>query len=644
MTDYKDFSHGEDPIAPQPPKLSISEEARVTLLPVKNLLLEDEDPFRKFRNKSAGGKVWAFITGVFPVLSWLPAYQLEWLVGDIIAGLTISSLAVPQSLAYAKLANLPPVNGLYCDFVPPLIYFCLGSSRHITVGPVAVVSILMGQLLSKEYDPVKQKKQYLQLAFSTTFYAGVIQFGLGFLRLGFIVDYLSHATVVGFMAGAAITIGLSQMKSVLGYKTFTNKNDVVHVFHDIFTYTDQFEWHTFVIAISFLVFLVILKQLAKYFKGNRFFFFLNCSGPLVSVIVSTVMVYATRADKKGVKIVGHIKKGVPPSSIDHLHLAGEEGLKALKHGIVAGLIALAEAIAIGRTFAALKGYQIDGGKEMMAFGVSNICSSFTSGYVCTGSFSRSAVNYAAGANTAVTQLILSLVCIITLVAITPLFKYLPNAALAAIIINAVSGLVDIQGAWKVYKADKLDFIALLGAFFGVLFVSIEIGLLISVCICILRLIIIVSRPHTAILGRIPSTTIYRSVMQYPQAQTQDGVAIMRVDAPIYFANANFIREKITRLAYRAREDGLQIEFLILEITPVSDIDTSGIHQLEELHRTLQKNNIQLGLSNPSKLVLQKLDTSGFIELIGEQWLFLSAHEAVKVCTSLRNKKTVAEEP
>eukprot|EP00850_Spirogloea_muscicola_P018449 SM000169S02704 [mRNA] locus=s169:77049:81972:- [translate_table: standard] len=636
-----------------PQSSGIADEVADAVAPLKALLVPEDDLLEDYRGKSFGHQIFVFLASVFPILRWLPAYDYkQYLFGDIVAGLTISSLAVPQAsphllhlpdLGYAKLAHLPPVNGLYSSFTTPLIYAAMGSSRHIAIGPVAVVSLLLGTLLNNEYDytDTSLTSLYYDLAITSTFFAGVIQAAMAIFRLGFVIDFLSHAAVVGFMAGAAITIGLQQLKGLLGYTkkgSFTNKTNIVSVLQSVIDNTDAFNWRTFLIGISFLIYLITLRILSKVTK-SRFFFFWNALGPLTSVIIATACVYGTRADKHGVAIVGHIKRGLNPSSIHNIKFSDPILSKGIKIGIVAGLIALCEATAIARTFAALKGYHISGNQEMLALGTMNIAGSLTSCYVSTGSFSRSAVNFAAGGNSSVTNLIMSLVLLLTLTCLTTLFKYLPNAVISAIIISAVIGLIDIKGAYLIWKTHKLDFVVLLGAFFGVVFISVEIGLLIAVSISVITVLVQVTRPHTAILGRIPGTTIYRSINQYPEATLAPGILAIRIDATIYFANAQYLRERIQQLVEQAMKKGAPVQYVIVDLTPAQEIDTTGVHAFEELHTHLKRNGVQLALSNPSKSVTRILVNSGFIAELGEEWLFLSVHEGVKVCGMLNTSKS-----
>lgn len=591
-----------------------------------------DDPLRPFKNQSKLKQLQLGIQAVFPILEWGRRYKLHMFKGDLIAGLTIASLCIPQDIAYAKLANLEPQYGLYSSFVPPLIYALMGSSRDIAIGPVAVVSLLLGTMLRNEIDPKTHKADYERLAFTATFFAGITQFTLGFLRLGFLIDFLSHAAIVGFMAGAAITIGLQQLKGLLGIQTakFTKKTDIVSVMRSVFTNAHHgWNWQTVVIGVSFLAFLLLAKYIGK---RNKKYFWVPAIAPLISVIISTLFVFIFHAEKKGVQIVRHIDQGINPSSLHRIFFTGTYLAKGFKIGVVAGLVALTEAVAIGRTFAAMKDYHLDGNKEMVALGTMNVVGSMTSCYVATGSFSRSAVNYMAGCNTAVSNIVMSLVVLLTLFVITPLFKYTPNAILASIIISAVVGLFDYPAMIKIWKVDKFDFLACAGAFFGVVFIGVEIGLLIAVAISFAKILLQVTRPRTAVLGNIPRTPVYRNIQQYPDATKIPGLLIVRVDSAIYFSNSNYIRERIMRLLSDEEEElndtKQKIQHLIIEMSPVTDIDTSGIHSLEDLHKALKKRDIELVLANPGVAVLEKLHSSGFVSHVGDDRIFLTVADAV----------------
>ncbi|KAL9312640.1 hypothetical protein ACSQ67_018092 [Phaseolus vulgaris] len=599
-------SHGQAPRVYKvaiPPRQNLFKEFQAT---IKETFFSD-DPLRPFKDQSKSKKFILGIEAIFPILKWGRSYNLKKFRGDLISGLTIASLCIPQDIGYSRLAHLPPQYGLYSSFVPPLIYAVMGSSRDIAIGPVAVVSLLLGTLLSNEIDPTKNAAEYQRLAFTATFFAGITQATLGILRLGFLIDFLSHAAIVGFMG-----VLLSQFP-------FNSS---------------RWNWQTIVIGASFLGFLLVAKYIGK---KNRRLFWLPAIAPLISVILSTFFVFITRADKQGVEIVRKIEKGINPSSVKDLYLTGENLGKGFKIGIVAGMIALTEASAIGRTFASMKDYQLDGNKEMVALGAMNVVGSMTSCYVATGSFSRSAVNFMAGCQTAVSNIVMSVVVFLTLEFITPLFKYTPNAILSAIIISAVINLIDYEAAILIWKIDKFDFVACMGAFFGVVFVSVEIGLLIAVSISFAKILLQVTRPRTAILGKIPRTTVYRNIQQYPEASKVPGVLIVRVDSAIYFSNSNYVKERTIRWLMDEEEKvkgdyRTKIQFLILELSPVTDIDTSGIQSFEELHRSLEKRGVELVLANPGPAVTDKLYASNFANTLGEDKIFLTVAEAVAYCS------------
>ncbi|XP_043722359.1 sulfate transporter 1.2-like [Telopea speciosissima] len=593
-----------------------------------------DDPLRQFKGQPRSKKFMLGLQYIFPILEWGRNYNLIKFKGDLIAGLTIASLSIPQGIGYAKLANLSPKYGLYSGFVPPLVYAFLGTSRDIAIGPVAVVSLLMGSMLRNVIDPVINATEYTRLAFTATFFAGITQAALGFFRLGFLIDFLSHATIIGFMGGAAITIGLQQLKGFLGIVNFTTQADIVSVMRSVFSAAPHgWSWQNILIGASFLIFLLITKYIGK---KNKKLFWVSAIAPFTSLVLATFFVYITHAQQNGVQTVSNIQKGINPSSANELYFTGTYLVSGIRIGVVAGMIALTESIAIGRTFASVNDYQLDGNKEMMSLGLMNVVGSVTSCYVTTGSFSRSAVNYMAGCKTAASNIVMAIIVLLVLELITPVFAYTPNAVISAIIISAVVSLIDIEAAVLIWKTDKFDFLACLGAFIGTVFDSVEIGLLIAVCISFIKILLQVTRPRTAILGNIPRTTVYRNIQQYPEATKVPGVLIVRVDSAIYFSNSNYVRERILRWLTDEDEqlkakDLPRIQFLIIEMSPITDIDTSGIHSLEELNRSLQKRNVQFVIANPGPEVMEKLHASKFTDLIDNKNIFVTVKDAVATC-------------
>ncbi|KAI3757398.1 hypothetical protein L6452_04935 [Arctium lappa] len=601
------------------------------ILPPRNNTPSSSSSSQKEQPPSA--RLIAVLRSVFPVLSWGRNYKASKFKNDLIAGLTLASLSIPQSIGYAALANLDPQYGLYGSVVPPLIYSVMGTSQELAIGPVAVVSLLISSMISKLVDPMADPVSYRKLVFTVTFFAGSFQALLGLLRLGFLIEFLSHAAIVGFMAGAAIVIGLQQLKSLLGISHFTTKTDVISVLGAV-AKSLHTSWYplNFVLGCSFLIFILITRFIGK---RNKKLFWLPAISPVISVILSTLIVYLTRADDHGVKIIKHFKGGLNPSSVNQLEFNGPYVGHAAKIGFICAIIALTEAVAVGRSFASIKGYNLDGNKEMLAMGFMNIAGSMSSCYVATGSFSRTAVNYSAGCESTVSNIVMAITVIISLQLLTKLLYYTPLAILASIILSALPGLIDYNEAYHIWKVDKLDFLACAGAFFGVLFASVEIGLLIAVSISFGRLILNSIKPGIEELGRLPGTDIFCDKAQYPGVVDVSGVRIIRLNSGSFcFANANPIKERITRCVTKENEKEetkKPINGIILDMSSVVSIDSSGILALEEIHTKLYSRNIHLAIANPRWKVIHKLKVGGFIGKIGSHCIFLTVNEAVDAC-------------
>ncbi|XP_022959986.1 sulfate transporter 3.1-like [Cucurbita moschata] len=610
---------------PQPFVKSLKNSLKETFFP--------DDPLRQFKNQPAARKVLLGLQYFFPVLEWGPRYRLALLKSDLISGITIASLAIPQGISYAKLANLPPILGLYSSFIPPLIYAMMGSSKDLAVGTVAVASLLISAMLGAEVSPAQNPTLYLHLAFTATFFAGVFQASLGLLRLGFIVDFLSHATIVGFMAGAATVVCLQQLKGILGLTHFTHATDLVSVLRSVFSQVDQWRWESGVLGCCFLFFLLVTRYFSK--KKPKFFW-ISAMAPLTSVILGSLLVFLTHAEKHGVEVIGELKKGLNPVSITDLVMVSPHLSIAIKTGIITGVIALAEGIAVGRSFAMFKHYNIDGNKEMVAIGTMNMVGSCFSCYLTTGPFSRSAVNFNAGCKTAVSNVVMAIAVMLTLLFLTPLFHYTPLVVLSSIIISAMLGLIDYDAAIHLWKVDKFDFLVCIGAYAGVVFASVEIGLVIAVAISLLRLLLFVARPRTLVLGNLPNSTVYRNVEQYPNAGNVPGILILEIDAPIYFANSSYLRERIIRWVDE-EEDRIKasgdstLQYVVLDMSAVGNIDTSGISMFEEIKKILDRRGLKIVLANPGAEVMKKLDKGKFIESLGHEWIYLTVAEAVAAC-------------
>ncbi|KAI7736420.1 hypothetical protein M8C21_016093 [Ambrosia artemisiifolia] len=609
-----------------PPKKSTLQKLRHRLSEV----FFPDDPLHGFKNQSRLRKLILALQFFFPIFEWAPNYSFSLLRSDVVSGLTIASLAIPQGISYAKLANLPPIIGLYSSFVPPLIYSVLGSSKHLAVGPVSIASLVMGTMLTEAVPYNQDPVLYLKLAFTATFVAGVFQASLGLLRLGFVIDFLSKATLLGFMAGAAVIVSLQQLKGLLGIVHFTTKMQIVPVLSSAIQHRDEWSWQTIVMGFCFLAFLLATRHVGM---RKPKLFWISAAAPLASVILSTLLVTLFRSKLHGIATIGHLEKGLNPPSSNMLYFHGQYLGVAIKTGIITGILSLTEGIAVGRTFAALNDYQVDGNKEMIAIGLMNMAGSCSSCYVTTGSFSRSAVNANAGAKTVVSNIIMASTVLVTLLFLMPLFHYTPNLILAAIIITAVIGLIDYQSAIRLWKVDKLDFLACLSSFLGVLMISVPIGLAIAVGVSVFKILLHVTRPNTGILGNIPGTQIYQNVNRYREASRVPFFAILGIEAPIYFANATYLQERILRWIreeeeWLAANNGSSLKCVIIDMTAVTGIDTSGLAMMKELKKMLEKRSLQLVLANPGGSVMEKLHQSNILESFGLEGVYLTVDEAV----------------
>ncbi|XBI03933.1 hypothetical protein VPH35_132294 [Triticum aestivum] len=497
------------------------------------------------------------------------------------------------------------------SFVPPLVYTMLGSSRDLAVGPTSITSLIMGAMLQKgvPVSPSEEPTLFLQLALTSTLFAGLLQASLGILRLGFIIDFLSKATLLGFMAGAAIIVSLQQLKELLGIIHFTDKMDIVPVMASVFQHTDEWSWQTMLMGACFLVLLLSARHVNIQSMRWPEFFWISACAPLVSIIISTVLIFLFKGENHNISIIGPLKCGLNHPSWDKLLFDPKYLGLTMKTGLVIGIISLTEGVAVGRTFASIKDYKVDGNKEMMAIGLMNIVGSCTSCYVTTGGFSRSAVNHNAGCKTAMSNVIMALTVMVTLLFLMPLFVYTPNVVLGAIIIVAVIGLLDFSAAYHIWKMDKIDFLVCFCAFAGVIFLSVQQGLAIAVGISVFRVLMQVTRPRMIIQGNIKGTDIYRNIHQYEEAQRVPGFLILTVEAPINFANSNYLNERTKRWiedeSFSANKQ-TELRFVIFDLSAVPAIDTSGIAFLIDLKKPTERLGLELVLVNPTGEVMEKI--------------------------------------
>lgn len=504
---------------------------------------------------------------LIPAYDWIKAYDKRDLTGDLSAGFIVAIMLIPQGMAYAMLAGLPPVVGLYAATIPLLIYALFGTSRHLAVGPVAMVSILVYSGVSTIATP--NTTEYISHVLLLMFMIGIIQFLLGVFRLGFLVNFMSHAVISGFTSAAAIMIAFSQLKSLFGLSIESS-----HIFLVILEIAKKIK-QTNVIALSIglgsVLLLVLLRRHAK-----------KIPGPLVVVVLSILLVYTFQLQNLGLSIVGEVPSGLPKLSIPSLSLEKVKNLLAT--AVTISFIGFMESIAMAKAIASRENYKIEPNRELLGLGLANIGGSFFSAYPVTGGFSRSAVNYQAGARTPLASMITAIIILLTLISFTSLFYYLPQAVLAAIIIVAVYSLIDFKEARYLLSVHKIDGFTWLITFSATLLIGIETGILIGLIFSLLTVIARSAYPQVAELGFVKSKNAFRNIERYDEVITSEEMIILRIDASLYFANIGQIEERVCKKV----EQKERAEWVILDFSGVNHIDSFAVRGLKELMKTCQE--------------------------------------------------------
>ena len=544
-----------------------------------------------------------------PIVHWLPKYQRNDLRGDIAAGLTVAVMLVPQGMAYAMLAGLPLIVGLYASIVPLLIYAMFGSSPQLAVGPVAIVSLMVATGVSRLAQP--GTGEYLLLATLLALLVGIVQLGMGMTRLGFLVNFLAHPVISGFTSAAALIIGLSQLKHLLGIAIPRGG------IHTILWYTLQHisDVHvtTLIIGVSSIAMLMILKKWQKLLPGA-----------LVVVAVGTTLVWLLGLADAGVKIVGVVPGGLPSPQLPAVD--GDAVLSLLPIALAISMVGFTQSIAVAKSFAARNQYEIEANQELTGLGLANIAAGFFGAYPVTGGFSRTAVNAQTGARTGLASMITAGTIALTVLFLTDLFYYLPYAVLAAIIMVAVLGLIDVKEVVFLYRVKKSDLSLLILAFVSTLTLGIENGILVSVFASLVLVIKQTTAPHSAELGRLPGSTIFRNIERYPEAETTDGLAILRIDAPLYFANIEFLRDRLQKLEHKTTSP---LHAIVFDASSVSSIDSSAVTALSEIVKNYQRRDIQFYMANVRGPVRDVMKRSSFYDLLGADHFFYCIEDAIK---------------
>lgn len=542
-------------------------------------------------------------------INQLRKYNIGLLKSDAIAGLTVAIMLVPQGMAYALLSGVPPIYGLYAGMIPLLIYPFFGTSRHLSVGPVALVSILVLTGLTEFAEPFSE--EYISLAILTSLVAGCIQVILSIFKMGFLVNFLSHPVISGFTSAAAVIIGVSQLKYFFGIAV-PRSGSIVSTVKDLFTHFNDVHLITLLLGTIGLALILGLKKIHK-----------SIPGAIIVVILSILLVFFFEWDKVGVAIIEDVPGGLPRIYLPLITF--ENVTKVFPLALIICLISFIESLAIAKTLAAKHdNYPIKANKELLGLGMAKIVGSFFQGIPNTGSFVRSAINEQAGAKTGVASLIAAILIGLTLLFFTPLFYYLPQAILAAIVISAVFGLMDIKEAKKLFKNDRNDFYVLITTFILTLFLGIREGVLAGILLSLVLIIIKVSKPNFAILGNLPNTPFYRNVDRYDEAITDPYYLIFRYDDDIFFGNAEHFYETVLEAVNK--QSGLQM--LILDASSIGHIDSTGIHQLKLLKESLDKQMIKFVITSLRGPVRDIFRTNELYNLIAKENFYMDVDHAV----------------
>lgn len=516
---------------------------------------------------------------------------------DLGAGLTVGAMLVPQAMAYALLAGLPPEVGLYASTVPLVLYAVLGTSRQLAVGPVAIVSLLSATALAGVAD--EGTSGHVTAAAVLALLVGGIHIVLGLGRLGFLTRLLSHPVLVGFTSAAALIIGLSQMKHLLGVSIESSE----HVYETAWRLVragGDVHGLTIVVGLGAIALMFGLKRLVP-----------AVPGALAAVVVTTIASVLFDLEARGVGVVGDIPQGLPA-----LGLPSDLGLvdQLLPAALVITLVGYMESIAVAKVYARRNRYDVDANRELIGLGAANIGAGLVGGYPVTGGFSRTAVNADAGARTKSAAIVSAGIVILVIVALTPLFAQLPSATLAAVVVVAVAKLFDLAEIRHIRTLKTADFVTLVVAFVATLAFGVELGIGIAVAASIVVGAVRMMTPHTAVLGRLPGTSTYRNVERYPDAERVPGVVIIRFDVSLSYLNVEFMKRRVHRLVTEA--DG-PVHAVVLDASGVNDIDTSATEALNELVDELTGDGVRLHVAAVKGPVRDVLCRDGLYQSLGD---------------------------
>lgn len=551
-----------------------------------------------------------------PISDWLPDYHLPDLKKDFRAGLTVGVLLIPQSMAYAIIAGLPAIYGLYASIVPLAIYAVFGTSRQLAIGPVAIISLLVATGVGSVAEA--GTREYITLAITLAFFVGITQIMMGAFRLGFLMNFISSPVLSGFTSAAAFIIGASQLENLLGMDLPQSKY-IYRTLSEVFSNWQDIHLLTFAVGMAAILIIWNMKRWKSSFPIQ-----------LITVLASIACVWYFNLHESGVAIVGSVSEGFPapiiPDILDFPFGPNFPFGPMAPTILAVAFLGFTQSIALAKTMVKRNpNYKIDSNQELYSLGLANMIGSVFQAYPVAGSFSRTIVNDENRAKTSISLLVSALLVTLTVLFLTSFIYYLPKTVLAAIILTAVPGLIDWEEViflWKVRRRElallALTFVSTLA--FGIL-EGIGIGVILSLIIVIYNS----SHPNIVMLGRIPETDKYRDLERYPDAKTQSNTIIVRIDSTLYFANVEYMKEKLEQLEIVSEKN---LEQVIIDANGINEVDSSALHALRELIDEYHNRDINVIFANVKGPVRDLFQRSGLVDLLGENNFYLDINKAV----------------
>ena len=558
---------------------------------------------------------------LLPALDWAQGYNGNLLASDLLAALIVTIMLIPQSLAYALLAGLPAEMGLYASMLPLVAYALFGTSRTLSVGPVAVASLMTATAVGN--IAASGTLGYAAAAIAMAMISGLMLLAMGLLRFGFLANFLSHPVVSGFITASGIIIGVSQVRHILGVGG--GGDTIVELLTSLWRNLADTNGVAMATGIAVIVFLFWARRdlaplLSRCGLSARTAGMLAKAGPVFAILGTMLASYYWNFSQLGVDLVGMVPVGLPTPSLPSIDIELWSDLAV--PALLISIIGFVESVSVGKTLAAKRRQRIDPNQELIALGAANIASGISGGFPVTGGFSRSVVNFEAGAETPAASIFAAVGIGLAALLLTPALYFLPKATLAATIIVAVTSLVDFAVIRRAWHYSLSDFIAVVTTILATLLLGIELGVLAGILASIGLQLYKTSRPHIAVVGAVAGTEHFRNVERY-NVITHSNIVSLRVDESLYFANASYLEDYIYSLI--AKMEGLQ--HVILHCAAVNEIDLSALEALEAINHRLQEQGLTLNLSEVKGPVMDALHKSDFLQHLSGK-IYLTHHQAV----------------